>query len=552
MDELAGMMPSSANTGFANGNACIIFYSPRIYGTQVLRPYAYNITGNTIDKLACGGATMKDAISKKDIATHPDVAGAIQPTGNGTPLDMNVANQSWTFTLMVDIASPWLSGSALSGAQARRRIICSGVCLDEPVSPITRYSGYPTYNDNCHLRITHASEMALDPGISPAGNTTKTIIRSDMDIVGNEMQKCSPTDLYVGTPDKVLACNDPSSGISTEGLASLANLHQGTGIISNLKAPISHLRQLCMGLDQQVGLYEASGPLGVANPITDERNVFDVDQFKSGVVSEWSQMSSGANYTTGGIRTGQIVSLGALKKMYPALNNPQNIYKMELRPMSDVMVAGGVGDQTYTDPKTVYSSMVASAISTLAVNFGFDLIDFSYDSSGDQFSGAMGSFQVRDCRLLMQPSDPAAAKYMCANALEMFKRQLEIDLVPCILAGNNGHFQMNVNYVRNGDTVVDLNFYDWASLAGNGVFESPNRIGNTGSTSIVTGQQFIHNGNMLDILVHNVYGKNIRNQFGVTAFGGQDQGDMINTLVPEQPIVNPNAATAPIVNPNFY
>ena len=111
---------------------------------------------------------------------------------------------------------------------------------------------------------------------------------------------------------------------------------------------------------------------------------------------------------------------------------------------------------------------------------------------------------------------------------------------------------MNVNYVRNGDTVVDLNFYDWASLAGNGVFESPNRIGNTGSTSIVTGQQFIHNGNMLDILVHNVYGKNIRNQFGVTAFGGQDQGDMINTLVPEQPIVNPNAATAPIVNPNFY
>lgn len=535
MEELTGVMPGMSG-GFSNGNACIIFYSPRIYGTQVLRPYSYNITGNTIDKLACGGPTMKDAISKKDIATHPDVAGAIQPTANGTPLDMAAANQSWTFTLMVDIASPWLAGSALSGAQARRRIIMSGICLDEPVSPITRYSGYPTYNDDCHLRITHASEIALDPGVSPAGVNTKAIIRSDMDIIDRSMQKDAPEDLYIGTPDKVLTCNDNKSGISTEGLAAVTNLHQGAGIISNLKSPVSHLRQLCMGLDQQVGLYEASGPLGVANPITDERNVFDVDQFKSGVASEWSQMSSGTNYTTGGIKTGQVVSLRTLKSMYPALTNPQNIYKMELRPMSDVMTAGGVRDQMIVDPKTVYSSMVASAISTLAINFGFDLIDFSYDSNGDQFSGNQGSFQVRDCRLIMQPSDPAAAKYMCANALEMFRRQLSIDLVPTIFASNNGQFQMHVNYVRNGDTVVDLNFYDWPSLSG-GVFEAPNRISNTGTTSVVTGQQFIHNGNMLDVLVHNVYGKNVRNQFGVTAFGQQDSGDLLNAAAPEAPSV---------------
>ena len=174
---------------------------------------------------------------------------------------------------------------------------------------------------------------------------------------------------------------------------------------------------------------------------------------------------------------------------------------------------------------------MASAISTLAVNFGFDLIDFSYDSTRDQFAGTDGSFQVRDCRLMMQPTDPAEAKYMCASALEMFRRQLQIDLVPTILASNNGNFQMHVNYVRNGDTVVDLNFYDWSSLQG-GVFETPNRIGNISTTSVVTGQQFVHNGNMLDILVHNVYGKNVRNQFGTTAFGN-DNGDLLNAAAPE-------------------
>lgn len=529
------VMPDMASQAFtSDNNACIIFYAPRTYGTQVLRPYTYQITGNTIDKLACGGHTMKDAISRKDIAQHPDVAGAIAPTGNGTPVDMNITNQMWTFTLMIDIVSPWLKGSALSQAKACRRVVYSGVCMTEPVAPLTRWSGQPIYDDNCHLRFTHASEMALDPGVSPTGNSTRAIVRSDMDIVDSEMNKqTGGKDLFVATPDKLLSCTDNKSGISTEGVAALANQPTGVGIITNLKAPISHLRQLCIGLDQQVSLYEAGGGLSVGNPLTDETNVFDVDQFKSGVVSEWSQMSSGANYTTAGIQAGSIISFGSLKQMFPALM--MNTYKQEWQaPMSDLLASGGAVDQCGTDPKTVYSSMVASAVGTLAVNFGFDYIDFSYDSTRDQFSGNNdGSFQVRDCRLAMQPSDPEAAKYMCANALEMFRRQLTIDLVPTIRASQNGEFQMNVYYSRNGDTVVDLNFYDWSSLAGLGAFEAPNRIGNTSTVSLATGQQFVHNGTMLDVLVHNVYGKNVRNQFGRTAFENPDQGTLIDACAPD-------------------
>jgi len=538
--EEQSVMPGMAGSAFTTDQqACIIFYSPRTYGTQVLRPYTYQITGNTIDKLACGGATMKDAISRKDIAQHPDVAGAIQPTGNGTPLDMEVTNQMWTFTLMVDLVSPWLEGSALSQAKARRRVIYSGVCIDEPVSQLTRWSGAPIYNDNCHLRFTHASEVALDSGMSPTGAAARTIVRSDMDIVDSSLGLQTKTnlnpngvDLYVSTPDKLLSCTDNGSGMSTEGLAALSNQSNGIGIITNLKAPISHLRQLCIGLDQQVSLYEAGSGLTVGNPITDERNVFDVDQFKSGVISEWSQMSSGTNYTTAGIQAGSIISFGSLKRMFPALN--MNTYKQELNPMSELLASGNSVDQCGMDPKTVYSSMVAAAVQALAVNFGFDMIDFAYDSTVDQFSGdASGAFQVRDCRLMMQPSDPEAAKYMCANALELFRRQLLIDLVPTIKASNNGDFQMSVNYSRNGDTVVDLNFYDWASLSGLGIYEAPNRVANTGTVSLGTGQQFMHNGTMLDVLVHNVYGKNIRNQFGVTAFDGQDQGTMIDACAPE-------------------
>ena len=101
----------------------LFLYSPRMYGTQVLRPYTYQIDGNAVDKLVYGGDSMLKALSRKDIATSPEIAGAVMPEANGTKLDMNAVGQLWTFVLQIDLTSPWLGGSAVSRAIARRRVV---------------------------------------------------------------------------------------------------------------------------------------------------------------------------------------------------------------------------------------------------------------------------------------------------------------------------------------------------------------------------------------------------------------------------------------------
>ena len=59
MDDLNPFLIS----GEAGGNrpvAILFLYSPRQYGTQVLRPYIYAFSENAVDKLLGGGDTMSE------------------------------------------------------------------------------------------------------------------------------------------------------------------------------------------------------------------------------------------------------------------------------------------------------------------------------------------------------------------------------------------------------------------------------------------------------------------------------------------------------------
>lgn len=524
------VMHSSFNEA---GGSLLLLYAPREYGTQVIRPYSYQITGNTVDKLmSCGGGSMSKAITNKQIAHDKDVAGAIAPTGNGTPLEMATIGQLWTFVLMIDLVSPWLSGSAIGAAKARRRIVYEGVCLDEPLSMITMYNGAPTPNMNCPMRFTHMTETVIDPSVNRMGAANRVMVRSDLDIVDAALnaqahtQDGSDKELFVATPDRVLGNVDAASGINTEGPCSLSNQQKGLGIVSTLKSPLAHLRQLCMGLDQQVHLCESATGNTVGSHMDGSGDVFDVDNFKTGVTGEWSQMTSGLNDVSGNIAAGDIILLGVIINTYPQID----IQPMKIDHWSPIAQENGCVDQTKINPKTIFSSMVASAVAAIANNFGFSMIDFSYDSFTGQFdANPSGTFEVRDAHLLVEPRDPAAAQNMMQNALEKFREHLLNDLVPSLKASGNGDFQMHVMYAMDAETYVDLNFYDWASLAGEGIYETTNRVANVNSKSIATADQFIHNGTVLDSLVHNVYGKNMRNQFGVTAFA-KDPDTIIDTM----------------------
>ena len=531
---IQGNGPALHNT-FNGGQATMWIYTPLAYGKQMLRPYTYQITNNALDILTDKhiGDTMSAVLGRKDLIQRPEIAGSIVPQGNGIELDMTTTNHLWTFVLQIDIVSPWLGGSSMSGVTARRRVLYNGVFLDEPILPHTLYSASPTPNPDCPMRITHVTESVINPGANAMGDSTRVTVRSDLDIVDAALDgQANDTDLFLSTPDKLLS-EHHDNGITTEGLAALANQTNGIGVVSDLKSPMAHLRALCMGLDQQVSIYESSAGNTVGSHMASVEDVYDVDAFKRGVASEWAQLSNSLNESSGAVDPGQVMRLGFLLSKFPDIVIiPQHVGTSD--GYTPLMSEGQVCDPTVVNPKTVYSSMIASAVSTLANNFGLSSINFSYDSYQGQYgSNREGTFEVRDAYLAMPPSNPDSAKILLGHALELFKRQFLLDLVPCIKASKNGDFQMHVSYMCNAETYVDFNFYDWASLQNQGIYETTNRIANVTSTSVMDSAGFVNNGAALDTLVHSVYGHHIPNGFGTVAFGN-DPGDMLNAAAAEQ------------------
>ena len=492
----------------------LFLYSPRLYGTQVSRPYVYQITNNGIDMLT-GAPTMSERFEKPQISGDPRVAGMIRPEANGTPMEMDTIGQLWTFVLQIDTVSKAYGGVVPN----RRRFLYSGVCLDEPVSTLTMWTGNPTPNMNCPMRFTHMTEVRIDQRASAIGANTSMVVNADADIVDSSLVPQAGHEMFVATPDKALEMIDTASGINTMSRASLSASDRGVGVLTTLKSPLAHLRSLIRGIDQQVALDVASAGASVINPMGSVTDPSNVDDFKAGVVNSWSQTSTTMGAMFGNIAPDEIMILGALVRQFPdIIIVPQRFDAAQTPQMRN----GEVIDQTYTDPRTVYSSMAANAISAIATQYGFARIAFHFNNNVPQAEVALGGhFYVHPdaVNLLVPPADPVAADQALRAALQMFEWQIKHDLVPVIMAAGLGPFELNASFMVNGETYVMLDFADMPSASG-GLFETGNRVCNVISPNIANAQQFLSNGTSLDTLVHNVFGKNIKNDFGRTAFGG--------------------------------
>ena len=502
----------------------LFLYSPRMYGTQVLRPYAYQFGADGVDMLMNSSGSMTKTLENPRMATDPRIAGMIAPVANGTKLDMAVINELWTFTLMVDIMSTSFGGAA----KLRRRFVYQGVCLDEPISMLTMWSGSPTPNLNCPMRFTHVTEVMVDPRVSAMGAVPRTIVRTDADILDSSLNTQAGEELYAATPDKMLERTDAGSGIHSEGIAALSASDRGVGVLSTIKSPLAHLRTLCMGLDQQIHLSEAGVGNTVVGSMSRTTDPYSVDDFKTGVVGEWGQACTSPSMLNGDISPDSIMLLGRITNVFPDIAIVP--FKFS-NPQSPAQLGGAVMDQESVDPKTVFSSMVNAAVNATALQFGFAQLHFIVDTAIAQGTGPTDAevwFDPDLTKLLLPPDDYNAAQQTMAGAVEGFRMQLKMDLIPTINAAKLGPFRLEVMFSLNGDTYVDLNFYDFASI-GEGIMETGNRITNCNSPNASNAQHFINNGCALDVLVHNVFGKSINNSFGRSAFG-DDRGEMLNTM----------------------
>lgn len=492
----------------------LYLFAPRRYSNQFLRPYVYGFSEATTDFLMGKGDTLHDAFKRKDVQNSELTAQMIRPDPMGTEIDMTGFSSCWTFVLILDIPNNYDSG--ILAAQGSKRLVFKGHCGDEPLSPNSAFMSTPVLNPECRMFV-HSREIlrinaktinafGMHPSMDVVGNTD--VIDGSLGVSARNRE------LYLMTPSDVLDnVSIPSIGeaAATPALCAIANDRKP--ITASLKDPGLHLKQILQGIDatREECITAEFAPHGADSFHGALSSATDVGLFKDSVASQLSMMN-GVGMTEQAIEIRSVCTLGDIDRAFPDIQ-VLPIMNGENPMMMDIM------DQGLPSKRTSYSSMAASAISSIAASCGLGSIGFMYQSyvpNSDNLDKS--GFQVVEkyTTLTYPPPDPAAYNQTIVAAVQMFRAKLQSDLVPFIKY-ICGEFSLQAYYSFDQDTMVNLQFLD-ENNPGDAWFEAPMRMSSLTSTSVGNVDNFIHNGQALNAFVAQVQGKTQKGALGLSAF----------------------------------
>ena len=514
--------------------AILFLYTPRIYGTQVLRPYVYQFTNEAVDSLLNGGPTMSDAFKRQDIASKEEVAGCIRPHPTGINLNMDVASTMWTFLLFIRTPNNY-NGAAMQ-AQGVNTAIMTGQCLDEPVGPMG------SINENCKLMVHSRQVMNSGSIINAYGARPKTRILASDDIIDPSMSMAADNhELYLTTPFTVMEYfDDGDVRMSQEAQCALPALDRNPVPVA-LKTPGVHMSKILHGLDiqnkeAQTAEFSPDGLSGLDTLSPAD----DIDHYKEGFTNRMSQLSVGNPVQSNGVDVTNLFSIGELDRMY------NGGLKIKVQHVSET-AQYDVIPQDLQNPKVAYSSFIASSIIGLAMDTGLSSISFMYTSNDPLKSSSMSSelmpstFQVApdDTFLASPPNDPTMMRQVLVSAVETFKMLFEKNvamfIVPVV-----GDFTVAVRYSNTGECQVNLqleNFDMNTNLSADAWIEAPMRMGSVTTTSVGNIDTFRGNGHVLSQLLLLTQGKTQFGALNKPAFPmiDQEQPDVPDYSTGEQP-----------------
>lgn len=511
--------------------AKLMLYSPRIYGNQVLRPFVYGFSEQAANFLLSKGDTIDEAIKRKDVINTEAVASIIRPDALGTEIDMTDFSQMWTFMLLIHLPNNVRSG--ILASEGSKLLVFRGHCGEEPIDAASIWMSTPIINRRCPLFV-HSREVLRDnpTSINAFGKMNTVDVCGVLDVIDGCLNTCSKDkELLLMTPSNVLE-NFSVKGIenaSAAGLCSIANDRQA--VQSALKDPGLHLRQIIQGISSatQEAASMEFGPHGIDSFSGALSPAEDTMQFKTNVANQLSMMN-GPNTINIGIDIKGVVTIGDVEMGFPNLVViPQQISQtaqMDILP------------QNYNSMRTSYSSMAASAISSIAAGCGLCSISFqfqSYDPARrDELNKSSFAVVSENAMLTCPPANPSMYNSMLVSAVKLFRMKFESDVVPFIKY-ICGDFFIQATYSNNAETVVNLQFLDnSASTNGDGWFETPNRLSSLSSTTLGDKQNFDNNGHSLNSFVLQIQGNTQKNAMGLTAFNrpGVDFGDAVPVEMP--------------------
>ena len=513
--DTGGFQPCSPGATGGDGPwARLDLHAPQSYGTQVLRPFLYGFDTRAANFLLDKGDTLDEAFRRKDVQNSEITAKIMRPDPMGNPINMSSFNECWTFVLTLHIPNNVNSG--ILAAEGSKYLIFRGHCGDEPIAPSTVWMSTPVVNHDCRL-IVHSREILRDNPkiINMFGCKGSTDVCGSVDVVDGCLNMCSnDNELYIIKPSDVLEYNS-LSGVSGQTAApSLCAITNDRKTVSaDLKDPGLHLRQILQGIDaatEEARIAEFA-PHGVDSFNGALSAATDTSLYKENVVSQLSMMN-GAGEVDQGIEIKSVVTIGDIERVYPNLI---------IQPIQrDIPTMMDVVDQEGVSKKTVYSSMAASAISSIAERCGLASIAFMYTSRNPAKQGSLDTsdYRVKEdmCTLSCPPSDPNAYGNTLKAAVMLFMNRLHTDLEPFIKL-NCGDFTMSATYSYDTEVRVDLQFIDDNNNS-EGWFESPSRLSSLSSTSVGNKDNFMSNGRALNKFVMAVQGNTQKGALGLTAF----------------------------------
>ena len=465
----------------SNDEATLILCSPRQINDLCTRPLMYNFSNQLIEDISTNIDKRSSGHGSETLWT-PNMMTAVLPEGNGQRVDTLNLSNSWTFVLIINMTPKGISYGATGPT---KRFIASGVCLSEPINPMTMYMSTPTINEFCVLQIHHSTTLSLCPTMNNHYSGYTKRLDTDFDSITQQTGQYYKDPMYIMNNKKLRETTnfDGDTQVFRSGEAAIGNNEHSVNIQTSEGSPKHELNRTIDTISRAVNMEKTQN--GIENYLIGNNRINTYNNFINNIDAE--MMNDGIlNSVKLGLDISVPQILGDVIKVYPSI---------KILPFNINNTGSGLGErpQTLLGNQNTMSSLIVNCMNTIIPHAGLSEVMFRYDSFNHnvmQIPGrTSGTWELQHaCELI------SGNEMSLESSLSQFKMLMESDVFPILLT-TCGDFSLTCKYDITGETIINLQFLDEAQI--DGYYVHHNKLGGLVSPHIGTINNLHHNSGEL-------------------------------------------------------
>lgn len=475
---------SNGSVGQTNGgdHAILFLFGHRNIPDQYRRThlYRFNEVDNFLNEVT---DSIRDGLNKPAIAAAPmpgkeSAKHAIIPSANGDLMSTRALSDWWTFMLIVDHGSSSSASPFTTFGNLPTRTFYSGWISDEAA---TISGAQWVVNPNASMSVTHHTSISMSRSMGRQGEILIPQTTADVDFVQPHVMsqlQSNGAALYAMRPADVwgnISMGAMAGECYTTEPTAIDQATTPIEIKSELGNPTFHLQEIVSSISASV-----------------QDKVFDPAQ--SNVFAASSQLANTVAFNMGQAKTSPSTLLDLDPNIYHTIGELIQKYGAALDVqvvIPQVEAAYDVANDYGGAPtkRNIFSSMIQSAIASMAAQFGICDVIFRYNSWSLP-DGSLnligpnterGIFRVEKLGTLYSVS-PAQEQHAWLQFSKYLKRTIF-----SIIEAEVGDFDVYVECSLIGNTLVALNIR--SELPESGLLETNNLLGGL-NTPLIGSKQF--------------------------------------------------------------